>query len=318
LNAQHRRLASLFGVFLSLTLLAAPLAEARRGGSFGSRGSRTFMAPSPTYTSPGYVSPVQRSMTRPTSPSYGYPPTGYRRPGLFGGFGGGFLGGMLAGGLLGGLFGHGWGWGGGWGGWGGGLFFSIIQIIILVFVIRFIIRLFRGGMGGGGMSGGFVGAPPGYSAQPMGYAAQPGGFAPSPAAQPIQFAITPADQAAFEQLLIQVQDAFSHEDFGRLRGITTPEVMGYLAEELSQNATHGVRNEVTGTRLLQADVSESWSEGPQDYATIAMRYESIDIMRRRDTGQVVQGDPTRPTQTTEVWTFVRENRGPWLLSAIQT
>jgi predicted lipid-binding transport protein (Tim44 family) len=93
--------------------------------------------------------------------------------------------------------------------------------------------------------------------------------------------------------------------------------MSYLAEELSQNATHNRRNDVSRTRLLRSDVAEAWREGDKDYATVALNYESVDVMRDRQTGQVVEGDPDRPTQTTELWTFVRPDGGPWKLSAIQ-
>jgi predicted lipid-binding transport protein (Tim44 family) len=136
-----------------------------------------------------------------------------------------------------------------------------------------------------------------------------------PAMQDIS--ITDADKAAFERLLIEVQDAFGHEDYGRLRECTTPEIMSYLAEELSQNATNGLRNEVTATRLIDAQISEAWQEGASDYATIAMHYESIDVLHDRNSGVIVKGDPNRPTETTELWTFIRDRSGPWKLSAIQ-
>src|SRR5439155_9661560 len=104
---------------------------------------------------------------------------------------------------------------------------------------------------------------------------------------------------------MEVQDAFGREDYAALRARSTPEVMSYLAEELSENATHGRRNEVKNVRLIRSDVSEAWREGDTDYATVALNYESNDVMRDRQTGQVVQGDPDRPTSTTELWTFVR-------------
>jgi predicted lipid-binding transport protein (Tim44 family) len=152
-----------------------------------------------------------------------------------------------------------------------------------------------------------------------------GGFGAGPAAAPYvpttgpawEIPIEPQDQATFETLLKEVQDAFGREDYAALRERCTPEVMGYLAEELSDNATHGKKNEVTGTRLLQADVGEAWREGDVDYATAAMRYESIDLMRDRATGAVLSGDPNTPSQTTELWTFARHIGGPWKLSAIQ-
>jgi len=316
---------------LAISLVAAAPADARRGGSFGSRGYRTYSAPRPTSTSPGYTAPVQRSMT-PGSPGasrYGFQPSGpsympgagygYRRPG----FGTGLAAGLLTGGLIGGLMGH--GWGGGWGGYGGGYgmgggFLTIlIQLLIFGLIASFILRLFRR-RSAPMMAGGFASpfdAGPAPGAGPWGGA--PGGFGGGDAypSRADEIAVSYSDRAAFERLLEEVQGAFGREDYAALRARTTPEVMGYLAEELSDNATHGRKNDVSAVRLLQADVSEAWREGPMDYATMALRYESIDVMRDRQSGAVIQGDPNRPTTTTELWTFVRPTGGEWKLSAIQ-
>ena len=108
----------------------------------------------------------------------------------------------------------------------------------------------------------------------------------------------------------------SHEDYATLRRITTPEMMGYLSEELGQNASNGLRNEVSDVRLLQGDVAESWREGANDFATVAMRYSSRDVTRERASNRIVSGDE-RPSESTEIWTFVRERGGDWKLSAIQ-
>ena len=301
-------------VALAVTLVAVAPADARRGGSFGSRGARTYSAPRATSLSPGYVAPVQRSMTAPpaySSPATAAPRSGFQAPRP--GFGSGLLGGLVAGGLIGGMMGHGFGGGGGWGGGGygggGGGFASLLQLLILGGLIWWGVSFFRRRSANAQPT-----AAPMVAEAPFGYGAAPQPMSP-PA--PLEFVVTPADEAAFGQLLVQVQDAFGHEDFGRLRDVTTPEVMSYLAEELSENSVKGVRNEVTGTRLLQAEISESWREGPLDYVTAALRFESIDIMRNRNTGEVVSGDPTRPTEARELWTFVRQNGSPWKLSAIQ-
>jgi predicted lipid-binding transport protein (Tim44 family) len=300
-------------------ILGAP-ADARRGGSFGSRGSRTYYAPSSTRLSPGYVPPVSRSMTeRPAygssqaAPSY-QPNFAPRRPGIFGGFGGfggGLLTGLVAGGLIGHFFGH--GYGAGWGGnAGGGLLAILFQLALIGGGIWLVMRLFRSRSGA---STGQYDRQPSY--QPAAFASAPG-YA-SPAAGD-DIAISAADQQAFEKLLIELQDAFGKEDYSRLREITTPEIMSYLAEELSDNATHGRRNEVSATRLLDGEVSEAWSEDGKDYATIVMRYDSIDVMRDRSTGASLGGDPHQPTETTELWTFVRQAgtwNGGWKVSAIQ-
>jgi predicted lipid-binding transport protein (Tim44 family) len=301
---------------LALSALGIQPAEARRGGSFGSRGSRTYFAPAQTGYSPRYVAPIQRSMTpRPIgaqAPAYAPQPPQAMPGRRFGGFGGGLVGGLLAGGLIGGLLGHGMGgFGGGMG--GGGFLMGLIQFALLGGIVWFVIGLFRRKSASGQAFPGIQ-----TSQFDMGYreptAPQP--FTPaSPASQNI--AITEADKAAFERLLNEVQDAFGREDYGRLRECMTPEIMSYLAEELSQNATRGLRNEVTATRLIDAGISEAWNEGASDFATTAMHYESIDVMRDRNTGAVREGDPDRPTETTELWTFVRVGGAPWKLSAIQ-
>ena len=58
------RFATLFaGLFLAFSMIAVDHADARRGGSFGSRGSRTFQSAPPTRTAPQPTAPVERSMT---------------------------------------------------------------------------------------------------------------------------------------------------------------------------------------------------------------------------------------------------------------
>lgn len=321
------------GVALALSTLAAEPADARRGGSFGSRGARTYSQPRSTATAPGYVPPVQRSMTPPGAaqpgapgafaPSPGTPGYSANRPGSrFGGFGGGLLGGLVAGGLIGGLMGH--GFGGGWGGGGGGGFLTILmQLAILALVVWVVVRLFARRRASASMPWEepqmAYGGPQGFGGGGSGFAAGPAPAAPFvPTTGPAwEIPITPQDQQDFARLLTEVQDAFGREDYAALRERTTPEIMSYLAEELSENATHGRKNEVSGTRLLQADVGEAWSEGPIDYATAAMRYEGIDVMRDRTSGAVLSGDPAKPSQTTELWTFARRTGEPWKLSAIQ-
>ena len=82
----------------------------------------------------------------------------------------------------------------------------------------------------------------------------------------------------------------------------------YFNQDLSDNAKRGVRNEVSGVKLLQRDLSEAWRENGSDYATVAMRFSHIDATVDRATGQVVSGDRTRPTEATEFWTFRRDDR----------
>ena len=124
-----------------------------------------------------------------------------------------------------------------------------------------------------------------------------------------------ADYDAFEQLLADVQAAYSAEDLAALRGKATPEMVSYFAEELADNASQGVINRVTDVKLLQGDLSEAWRENGHDYATVAMRFALTDTTVERASGRTVDGG--QPGEVTELWTFMRSRGGAWLLSAIQ-
>ena len=137
-----------------------------------------------------------------------------------------------------------------------------------------------------------------------------------------QLAITADDYTTFETLLTDIQTAYSKGDFARLRGLATPEMLGYFSEELSRNASKGVQNLVSNVNLLKGDVSEAWEEGDLQYATAYLRWSATDYVARLgrspgDPDYLVSGDPKTPAESEEVWTFVRRRDGNWLLSAIQ-
>jgi len=318
------RFASAFAALvMAFSMVTIDTAEARRGGSFGSRGARTFQSAPATNTAPNNTAPLQRTMT----PNNGQQQTRAgqqtaqqpNRGGFLGGLGGGLLGGLFLGGIFGMFMGHGFG---GLGGMGS----LLMQIILIGGVIWLAMKFLRPKQATAGGpfnmnrndyeaprqqprqaygNGGGLGIP--------GIGSKLGGRNNSPD----EIGTTDDDLAAFEQMLDNVQGAFSREDYASLRRYTTPEMVSYLSEELADNATNGLKNEVSDVKFLQGDVAESWSEGSKDYATVAMRYSSIDVTKERATGRVVQGDAERATETTELWTFVRDNGSEWKLSAIQ-
>lgn len=126
-----------------------------------------------------------------------------------------------------------------------------------------------------------------------------------------------ADYAAFEKLLIDVQGAWSQGDLGKLRRLVTPEMLGYFSEDLSADASRGQENHVEDVKFDMGDLAEAWREGDVDYATVAMKWTARDWTIRVSDGQIVAGDDRKPTETTEIWTFMRAAGGQWILSAIQ-
>lgn len=313
------------GVFV-----ASDFAEARAGrsGSFGSRGSRTWSTPAPTPTAPT-AQPMQRSATPQAQPGASTMGTAAAaRPGGFfnrgGGFMGGLMGGLLGAGIFGLLMGSGF-----FSGLGSlsGILGLLLQVALIVIVVRLVMGWMRsrnqpsyaGGarpdarpepMAREALNG--AGAPMGGSGSG---AAPRAGFGTGPRGRPIQ--LQGSDFDSFERLLGEVQGAYSRGDRGALASLATPEMAGYLAAELDELDRDGLENRLGDVKLLQGDLSEAWAEDGSEYATVAMRYELTDVTLDKATGRVVQGDPQRKEQAVEFWTFVRNPRGEWKLSAIQ-
>lgn len=313
------RMTALVGALaLAFSFVAVDYADARRGGSFGSRGTRTFQSAPPTRTAPAPAAPVERSMTPQTTRQPGA--AAQQRPGMFGGgLGGSLMRGLLVGGLIGMLMGY---------GFGGmaGLFGFLLQGLLLFALIALAMRFFRSrqtpapahaaayarsGTGGSGMGPGRVGSftLPG--------AGQNAARAAPSEPETRDITLDQVDLDTFEQRLSEVQDAFGREDHAALRRLATPEMVSYLSEELADNAKRGVRNSVSDVRLLQADIAESWRESDADYATAALHYEARDVLQDRATGQPVDPQADQVTETTELWTFRRARGDGWKLSAIQ-
>lgn len=314
--ARFRYLFALVAVAATLSFIVSE-ADARvgRGGSIGSRGARTYSAPPSTHTAPSTASPFQRSITQPNATRPSTAPA--QSPGLAGRpgglFGGGLLGGLAAGfigaGLFGLLFGHGF--------LGGlGSFASFLGLLLQIGLVIIVARLawawwqrrsqsqpaFAGPSmrdNAMGMGGGFLGM---------------GAGAAAPAGEPLD--INPQDFDDFENLLGEIQQAYSDEDLNALRSLVTPEMLSYFADDLAENTSRGVVNKVSDVKLLQGDLAESWREGDNDYATVAMRFGLTDQTLDRKTGRLVEGS-TSPMEATELWTFRRAPRGSWVLSGIQ-
>jgi predicted lipid-binding transport protein (Tim44 family) len=223
-----------------------------------------------------------------------------------GGLIGAGIGGLLFGG---GFFGHGLGF--------GGFLGFLLQVFLIVVIGRFLWRMFMGSRspalaggpglfarngapGPGGMMGGMMG----------------GAAAPRPAGGPPPITITPQDFQEFEQLLKASQAAWSARDLNALRAMSSPEMVGYFSEQLSDYASKGETNTVTDVHLESGDLSQAWAEAGREYATVAMRFSMIDVTRD-GAGRVVDGSPTERVLATEIWTFVRARGGHWILSAIQ-
>lgn len=329
---KFRWLAILAALIIAVPSLAPSPADARAGGG-GSRGSKSGQAPAPTQTAPT-SKPVERSATpQQQSPSAnpasaaaaGAKPGGFmsRNPFLSG-----LMGGMLGAGLIGMLMGGGFGAGLGS---MAGMLGLLLQLALIGGIVYFGVRWWKSRNGapqaafaGAGAGGAMGGNPPSPTPAPdsMARTGLMGGMlggagAASAASATQQLAIGEDDYNAFEALLVNVQAAYSAGDLAKLRTLVSPEMLGYFSQDLSANASRGVENKVTDVKLEQGDLSEAWSEGAVDYASVAMRFSMIDVMRNVADGRIVEGNEQVRTEATEVWTFLRSRGGNWILSAIQ-
>jgi len=274
----------------------------------GSRGLRTYESNGGQPLSRS-VTPVPETPRPPgLAPAMPYPAYGggsfFQRHPFLTGLAGGFIGSWL--------FGHSGYAAGEAGASGASMFGMLLQLLIIGLIIYFVVRLFRGWAFANGARGG-------------------GGFWPGsagPAAAPAMrgrgrdINVADADLEAFQAIHAAVQEGWSAGDLAQLRRLMTPEMLSYFSEELTRNASQGVQNIVSNVQLLKGDVTESWAEGDLQYATAHLQWRATDHVVRvgRSPGDpdfVVSGDPRRPVEAEEMWTFVRRRGGNWLLSAIQ-
>jgi predicted lipid-binding transport protein (Tim44 family) len=295
-----KRVAS-WGVVLAMLgalsfLATAADARVGGGGSFGSRGGRTYSAPPATNTAPR-AAPIEKSITQPSATAQA-PLGGASR---FGGLRGILMGGLIAG-LLGSIFGF-------------GVLASVLGFVLWFALIGGIIWLamayFRNRWGQPAMAGASTGASRPASNVNYRLGTGSGGSAP--------LSIEKEDYDAFERLLGEIQLACGRRDERALGDRVTPEMLSYFTQELEDNRRKGLRNEVSDPKLLQGDLAEAWREGRDEYATVAMRFSLTDVTLD-DIGLVVSGSRTTPQEVTEIWTFRRPLGGTarqWELSAIQ-
>jgi len=294
-----RNRAFLFFLIIFLTIVAPPdSAEARvgGGGSVGSRGTHTYQSVPNTNASSINRSATASPSTAPAGPaSNAALPPGTGGGSFMRGLAGGIIGASLASMLF-----------GGGGGMGGG---GLLHLLIIGGIIYFIYSRFKGR----GFSSSLSGMSPISNTVP---------FASTMPSTSHPLSITDGDKTAYEQLLTNIQHAWSEGDITKLRQYVTPEMLQYFSEELSSNASRGLANKVEQVQLQDADIAESWQEYGIDYATARMRWTALDYMVRLDkqateSDYIESGSKTQPESAEEVWTFIRASGGHWLLSAIQ-
>lgn len=324
--------AKTLALFLALGLILAPsLADAKAGKGFsgGSRGQRSFSAPPPTQSAPA-AKPLERSANpEPARPAQQAAPQAQpgqapmaspMSPGRS--FFSGLAGGLIGAGIAGMLFGNGFGGGMGMGGMLGGLLQVALLGGLAYLLFSFFKRRSQTASARPAMAGGPQMPFEMPESAPIGGG---GGLGQGAVAQPhgISLALQAQDFDVFEQTLQAVQSAWSRRDLDGLGRVTTEEMHGYFTEILAKLAEDGLENHIDSVKLDKGDLSEAWSEGATDYATVSLRFSALDYTFDKASGKIVEGSDRERIDATEYWTFrrensgQRENSGDWKLSAIQ-
>jgi predicted lipid-binding transport protein (Tim44 family) len=316
------KITRLIAVLTVLTMVATPvLSYAKAGGgrsgggsSQGSRGSRTF-------DNNGYK-PIERSTTPQTAVSpapvpavppqpVGQPSFFQRHPiltGLAAGFAGSWLGHMLFGAnnsLAAGAEGADAG--------AGSMWPLILLLAFGALAVYYFTKMRRPSVATTG---------PAFERSALASETAPSAGGPMAGTLQLGTVVSSEDESKFRQMLVDVQAAWSKQDLDALKRLTTPEMLHYFSDALSENVSAEVENHVEDVGVQQADVREAWTEDSKDYATMLLRWKARDYTvslakRKGEPGYLIDGDDQKPTEAAEAWTFMRYRGGKWLLSAIQ-
>lgn len=149
-----------------------------------------------------------------------------------------------------------------------------------------------------------------------GYSQQPSFDRPQP------LTLDPEDEQEFASLLVDVQTAWSNQDFNSLKKLCTPEVMTYFSTILNQNAQQGIENRVTDLDVTGVEIQDAWVEGGTEYASVLLRWQAKDYtvnphLQPYESGYIIEGDPDQLQESTELWTYSRHSSGAkWILAGI--
>jgi predicted lipid-binding transport protein (Tim44 family) len=303
-------------------------ARAGRGGSMGSRGSRSFSAPKP-YSAPKTTQP-SRPSTSPTTP----PPASMAQPvpsqpagSFWRSFGGGMLGGLAGGLLFRSLFGGPAAQAGS--GTGGGFGIGFLDILLLAGIGYLIYAFIKKRRQEAALAEGpafqssreQIDYRPG-SQQPAYYEMQP------EVDKDLQEGLRQIKQMdlAFDEtrfpdqvmdFFFRVQAAWANRDLSAMKHDLTEEMYRILQEDADRLKAEGRINRLENIAVRSVDITEAWQESGQDYITVRVYASLLDYMIDDKTGEVVSGSKTEPVKFEEYWTFTRPiGTNIWQLAAI--
>jgi predicted lipid-binding transport protein (Tim44 family) len=123
-------------------------------------------------------------------------------------------------------------------------------------------------------------------------------------------------RVAFEMII----EAFARGDLATLRPLLADDVYEKFAGAIKAREATGEVLETTLSGLRILDIVEARMDGRVAIVTVKFVSDQINILRDR-TGAVLDGDPAKPVEVVDLWTFSRNTRGRdpnWTLIATRT
>lgn len=304
--------------FIALHFEESAFARAGRSGGFGgrssmgSRGSRTYSAPSQnTYQQQSQQQRAMPPASMPAQQSGGF----FRS--LAGGLAGGFLGAMLFRSL---------GFGGGMGGGFGGGGFGILEILLLAGIGFVIYKMVKSKRQESLAYSGDQNRQQDYSTGYQQTNMPPVGPAQDDAAAGLMHIrqYDPSfDENRFREqatdIFFKVQAAWMNRNLESARQLFAQEILDTMHADLSKMKAEGRINRLENIAMRGVEITEAWQEQGRDFITVSITANVLDYVTD-ETGQVLDGSKTEPVKFMEYWTFVKPSgsgTGTWQLTAIQ-
>lgn len=122
-------------------------------------------------------------------------------------------------------------------------------------------------------------------------------------------------RAAFEMIVT----SFANGDRETLRPLLSDEVYENFAGAIVERADKGQTMEMTLVGIQNSEIIEASMDGPVAFVTSKFVTEQIEVTRDA-AGDVIEGDATKVSTVTDIWTFARNTRSRnpnWTLVATE-
>ncbi len=116
-----------------------------------------------------------------------------------------------------------------------------------------------------------------------------------------------------------IVNAFAEGDESTLKTLLGKDVLDGFERAIAEREQRGEKLQSSLVGIDKADIIEAEVKGKQAYVTVKFVSELISVTRDAD-GEVVEGDPKKVREVTDIWTFAREiaSRNPnWKLVATE-